>query len=87
MNRGELVGFVGDNGADKSTFMKMIAGDVTPAGGSIAINGKEVVHPSTSWARDHGVEMVYQDLAPPARSCLCPSPREAREYRFEGWVS
>jgi ABC-type sugar transport system ATPase subunit len=63
INKGEIVGFVGDNGAGKSTLMKMIAGDVPPSSGSIAINGHVVENASASWARDHGVEMVYQDLA------------------------
>jgi ABC-type sugar transport system ATPase subunit len=63
INKGEIVGFVGDNGAGKSTLMKMIAGDTPPTSGSISINGQKVGHASTSWARDHGVEMVYQDLA------------------------
>ena len=63
INKAEIVGFVGDNGAGKSTLMKMIAGDVTPTSGDIAINGQAVVSSSTSWTRDHGVEMVYQDLA------------------------
>lgn len=63
IDKGEIVGFVGDNGAGKSTLMKMIAGDVRPSSGRISICGREVEHSSTSWARDHGVEMVYQDLA------------------------
>ena len=63
INKAEIVGFVGDNGAGKSTLMKMIAGDVAPTSGEIVINGQTVASSSTSWTRDHGVEMVYQDLA------------------------
>lgn len=60
---GEIIGLVGDNGAGKSTLTKMIAGDVTPSSGEIHIGGRLVQSSSTTWARDHGVEMVYQDLA------------------------
>jgi ABC-type sugar transport system ATPase subunit len=60
---GEIVGLVGDNGAGKSTVTKMIAGDVAATSGEIRIGGSLVQSSSTTWARDHGVEMVYQDLA------------------------
>ena len=60
---GEIIGLVGDNGAGKSTLTKMIAGDVAPSSGEIRIGGAPVQSSSTTWARDHGVEMVYQDLA------------------------
>jgi len=60
---GEIIGLVGDNGAGKSTLTKMIAGDVAPTSGEIHIGGSLVQSSSTTWARDHGVEMVYQDLA------------------------
>ncbi|TBD72744.1 ATP-binding cassette domain-containing protein [Rhizobium ruizarguesonis] len=60
---GEIIGLVGDNGAGKSTLTKMIAGDVAPSSGEIRIGGSQVQSSSTTWARDHGVEMVYQDLA------------------------
>ncbi|MCL2171582.1 MAG: ATP-binding cassette domain-containing protein [Defluviitaleaceae bacterium] len=36
---GELVGYVGANGAGKSTTIKMLCGIVTPTAGNIAVNG------------------------------------------------
>jgi simple sugar transport system ATP-binding protein len=60
---GEVVGLVGDNGAGKSTLMKMLAGAVTPDSGSILIDGEEMSGTGPRVARDHGIEMVYQDLA------------------------
>ena len=81
IHRGEIVGFVGDNGAGKSTLMKMIAGDVPPTSGTIAINGQIVENASTSWARDHGVEMVYQDLALCDNLDICSNIFLGRELR------
>ncbi len=60
---GEVIGLVGDNGAGKSTLMKMLAGAVTPDAGSILIDGEEMTGAGPRVARNHGIEMVYQDLA------------------------
>ncbi|HVF64209.1 MAG TPA: ABC transporter ATP-binding protein [Casimicrobiaceae bacterium] len=40
MRRGESVGVVGENGAGKSTFLKIIAGVVKPTRGTVAVNGR-----------------------------------------------
>ncbi|TXK76916.1 ABC transporter ATP-binding protein [Paenibacillus sp. N3.4] len=40
ISKGESVGIVGVNGSGKSTFLKLIAGVVTPTSGEIIINGK-----------------------------------------------
>jgi ABC-type sugar transport system ATPase subunit len=39
---GEVVGLVGDNGAGKSTFIKMISGVYQPDGGEIYFEGTNV---------------------------------------------
>ena len=60
---GEAVGLIGDNGAGKSTLMKIIAGNVQPTSGQILIEQKQTVLSSPLDARNHGIEIVYQDLA------------------------
>src|SRR5947209_9709470 len=60
---GEVVGLVGDNGAGKSTVIKVIAG-VGPADeGEIFVNEQKVVINSPQTATHLGIETVYQDLA------------------------
>ena len=59
----EVVGLMGDNGAGKSTLVKIIAGNFRPSHGTILMNGKEVHFNRPIEARQHGVEIVYQDLA------------------------
>jgi simple sugar transport system ATP-binding protein len=60
---GEIVALVGDNGAGKSTVVKIVAGVHRPTSGSIELHGQEVHFNDAGAARRHGVEVVYQDLA------------------------
>jgi ABC-type sugar transport system ATPase subunit len=60
---GEVIGLVGDNGAGKSTFIKMISGVYQPDGGEIFYNGEKVSFTDPRDARDLGIETIYQDLA------------------------
>ena len=63
VNAGEVVGLLGDNGAGKSTFIKMISGVHQPDGGEIRFNGQTVSFNGPRQARDLGIETIYQDLA------------------------
>lgn len=60
---GEIIGLVGDNGAGKSTFIKILAGYFPPDKGDIIIDNKVVRFRSPMDARNNGIEVVYQDLA------------------------
>lgn len=39
INEGELVGYIGENGAGKSTTLKMLTGILTPTSGEVSVNG------------------------------------------------
>ncbi len=43
VHRGEVLGFLGPNGAGKSTTMKMISGFLEPTGGTVRVNGHDVI--------------------------------------------
>ncbi len=51
LRRGEILGFLGPNGAGKSTTMGMISGVLAPSGGSIRLNGLDLLqHPARAKA-------------------------------------
>ncbi|HAG11464.1 MAG TPA: sugar ABC transporter ATP-binding protein [Desulfotomaculum sp.] len=60
---GEVLAIVGDNGAGKSTIIKILSGAITPDSGEIIIAGKKYnkLNPKTALAA--GISTVYQDLA------------------------
>ena len=59
----EIVGLIGDNGAGKSTMVKILTGVFPPTRGEIYIAGNKVNLRSynVKRAHEHGVETVYQD--------------------------
>jgi len=63
INKGEVVGLLGDNGAGKSTLVRCISGIHEPDGGKVLINGLHTKIASPLDARAVGIETVFQDLA------------------------
>ena len=58
--RGEVHALVGENGAGKSTVMKVLYGMQRPDDGEILVNGKPALFKSPSEAIDAGIGMVHQ---------------------------
>jgi ABC-2 type transport system ATP-binding protein len=54
VNRGEIVGIIGHNGAGKSTTLKMIAGLVAPTTGTICVLGRNLQKESVAVKRHIG---------------------------------
>jgi simple sugar transport system ATP-binding protein len=60
---GEVNCLLGDNGAGKSSLIKMLSGVYTPDKGQLLMEGQPVSFASPRDALDRGVATVYQDLA------------------------
>ena len=63
LRAGEILAVIGDNGAGKSSLIKVLSGAVTPDAGEMLLDGKPVHFRSPMDARRAGIETVYQDLA------------------------
>ena len=63
LRRGEVLGLMGDNGAGKSTIVKIMAGNLPPSSGEVLVDGAVRAFSGPSDARSCGIEVVYQDLA------------------------
>src|SRR5271157_4408703 len=63
VDKGEVVGLIGDNGAGKSTLIKILAGVVKPTSGEILVRGKPVSGWNAARSRKAGIETVFQDRA------------------------
>jgi ribose transport system ATP-binding protein len=63
LHKGETLALLGDNGAGKSTMVKMLSGLYQPDAGEIRLDGEPVELHDAHAARRAGVETVYQDLA------------------------
>jgi ABC-type sugar transport system ATPase subunit len=63
LDRGEVLGIVGENGAGKSTLMKIVAGVYTPDAGTLHLDGKAFTprHPRDSL--DAGIIVIHQELS------------------------
>jgi ABC-type sugar transport system ATPase subunit len=62
IHAGEILALVGDNGAGKSTFIRIISGAETADSGSIQFSGRPVSIRSPNDARAIGIETLHQHL-------------------------
>lgn len=62
LDAGEIRALVGENGAGKSTFIKIVSGAVLPSDGTVTLDGAALPLGSPYEVRRRGVSVVYQEL-------------------------
>src|SRR5262249_17436804 len=58
---GEVHALLGENGAGKSTVVKILAGVYPPDDAPVIVNGAEVLPSGPGEARDAGIAIIYQE--------------------------
>lgn len=59
---GKITGLVGDNGAGKSTMVKVLSGVHAPSSGTLLLDGEPIVFSNPGQARAAKIETVFQTL-------------------------
>lgn len=59
---GEVHALIGENGAGKSTFMKILSGFHQPTKGRIKLDGQDVILPPNGEAEALGIVLIHQEL-------------------------
>jgi len=62
LRTGAVHAIVGENGAGKSTTLRMLAGAISPDGGTMTLNGEPYAPDSTFDATHRGVALVHQEI-------------------------
>ena len=63
LEKGSVLGLLGENGAGKSTLMNVLGGIYLPDSGKIYIDDREVVINSVQDAQAYGIAFIHQELA------------------------
>lgn len=62
MQRGEVHALVGENGAGKSTMIKILTGAYIRDGGKVLLDGNEVEFFTPQEAQESGISTIYQEI-------------------------
>jgi fructose transport system ATP-binding protein len=84
LRAGEVLAVIGDNGAGKSTMVKVLCGAVVPDKGQVLLDGVQVHFGSPLDPRKRGIETVYQDLAVAPALDIATNLFLGRELRCRG---
>ena len=83
---GQVLGVCGDNGAGKSSLMKVIAGAHVPTSGEVHVDGVAVRMTGPRDALSRGIAAIYQDLALAPRLSIAENVFMGAELTRGGWL-
>ncbi|NDV53707.1 MULTISPECIES: sugar ABC transporter ATP-binding protein [unclassified Salipiger] len=85
LRAGEVLALIGENGAGKSTTMKILAGIEAPSSGQILLDGQEVAFGSLHDGEEAGIVMIHQEFNLAEQLTVEQNIFLGRELR-KGWL-
>ena len=86
LRRGEVHALLGENGAGKSTMMKILSGAVPPDSGRMSIEGRPYAPGNPLDGLRGGISMIYQDLNLAPHLTVEENIMLGRELHTAGWL-
>jgi ribose transport system ATP-binding protein len=86
LGRGEVHALIGENGAGKSTMMKVLSGAVAPDAGRMEIDGRPYAPAGPGDGLGCGVSMIYQELTLAPHLTVEENIMLGREVHTAGWL-
>jgi ribose transport system ATP-binding protein len=86
LGRGEVHALIGENGAGKSTMMKVLSGALSPDAGRMEIDGRPYVPSGPLDGLRSGVAMIYQELTLAPHMTVEENVVLGREVQRAGWL-
>jgi ribose transport system ATP-binding protein len=86
LSRGEVHALLGENGAGKSTMMKVLSGAVAPDSGRMSIDGRPYAPSGPLDGLRSGISMIYQELNLAPHLTVEENVMLGRESHAWGWL-
>ena len=87
LQKGEVHALMGENGAGKSTFMKIIMGLLVPDSGEIIFESKSLKSNSVHENLQKGISMIHQEILVVPELTVAQNIFLGREANYRNWLN
>lgn len=86
LHKGEVHALMGENGAGKSTFMKILMGLLTPDSGEIIFEGETLKGSNVHENLQKGISMIHQEILVVPELTVAQNIFLGRETNYRNWL-